>query len=333
MSDLHELLGDPTPDVDVPDLGDLWAKGRKQRRNRNLGRGAVAAAMVGLLGVGGMQIAGNNDNNTRTADVASSENDDAELVPEDRPIDTVGPGLNDHWHNAFGLFVCGEFLPDPQGDFDPVGIHSHQDGLIHIHPWKESATGENATLGLFAETLDIDDDIDDWSQRSCTDGQDNDVPSEFKVVKWDSLSSIDADEIFGDYRSVKLPGDGGVIVIALVAAGTEVPMPPSIAALREELSPPIDGPSSDADFCAEFDALAAEVPEGFIGSPGHVAQIERLLTLAPDGLRGDLVLYRDFLQSGAVDALNDPESTTTANWPQDVQGAVANIQSSAGDMC
>nr|MBA3653662.1 hypothetical protein [Actinomycetota bacterium] len=60
------------------------------------------------------------------------------------------PSLNDHWHAAYGLYLCNEFAPglnDTRGD--KVGIHSHADGLVHIHPTSSAVTGDSATLDKF----------------------------------------------------------------------------------------------------------------------------------------------------------------------------------------
>ena len=85
-----------------------------------------------------------------------------------RPTDGSGaPRLGDHWHAAYGFYICdanddsGRFLPDLTGtkeaqSTDPAtgnnvytdkhfrlyGIHSHGDGVIHYHPYGSRATGE-----------------------------------------------------------------------------------------------------------------------------------------------------------------------------------------------
>jgi hypothetical protein len=65
------------------------------------------------------------------------------------------PG-QDHWHAAFGVNICGEWLSNPATFEDEAnnpgvraGIHTHGDGFIHIHPYYSSEAGKNATLGLF----------------------------------------------------------------------------------------------------------------------------------------------------------------------------------------
>lgn len=56
----------------------------------------------------------------------------------------------DHWHAAFAVEVCGKLLdPVPQAEPDVQGIHTHGDGLIHIHPFTRSAAGNRATLSKF----------------------------------------------------------------------------------------------------------------------------------------------------------------------------------------
>jgi len=65
----------------------------------------------------------------------------------------VPPLVNrDHWHAAYGFFLCGSWA-QPLQDVaqDSTGIHTHADGLIHTHPFVPSAAGKNATMGKFLE--------------------------------------------------------------------------------------------------------------------------------------------------------------------------------------
>jgi hypothetical protein len=67
------------------------------------------------------------------------------------------PTIGDHWHAALGVNVCGEWLP-PAPQFDrraneagvTAGIHSHGDGLIHVHPFA-SDEGTDPTVGRFMD--------------------------------------------------------------------------------------------------------------------------------------------------------------------------------------
>ena len=61
------------------------------------------------------------------------------------PTATVtGPRIGDHWHATYEIVVCGVSQP-------PVpqwlgGVHTHSDGLIHIHPLIPSEQGPGARL-------------------------------------------------------------------------------------------------------------------------------------------------------------------------------------------
>lgn len=70
---------------------------------------------------------------------------------EDRRSDDMGgvPQLSDHIHQAIAFNVCGEFQPDIPTFESPIGIHTHGDGVLHVHPFSQLGVGANATLGRF----------------------------------------------------------------------------------------------------------------------------------------------------------------------------------------
>ena len=157
------------------------------------------------------------------------------------------PVLGDHWHAAYGIYICDEFMPPFEDAVGPPHhLHSHGDGLIHIHPSSNSATGSKATLAVFAETLGMDIDsssIDlpgDFTDVSEGDddcnGEDAEVrlavwkPSAFNqaglATAWDDDPTI-ITENPEDYR----PQDNELVTIAFVPADAEIPQPPSIGAL------------------------------------------------------------------------------------------------------
>ncbi|MGH9284611.1 MAG: hypothetical protein ACRD0M_02905, partial [Acidimicrobiales bacterium] len=61
----------------------------------------------------------------------------------------------DHWQSAYGVYLCDAFAPPVTDRRDPKGIHTHGDGVIHVHPFVPSAAGANATLGVFADAVDM----------------------------------------------------------------------------------------------------------------------------------------------------------------------------------
>jgi hypothetical protein len=189
---------------------------------------------------------------------------------ENRSADALeAPLLSDHWHSAYGFYVCGEFLP-PMPEFiapQNGGTHTHGDGLIHIHPFSSARTGQNATLGnwlddasailgneggIDADELHIpggetftegDDDCDDldgdpvvqvavWENaRDAEDGKDPDIATE----------SLDA---------VRFVRDGMAFTIAFVPEGEEIPPPQTVsdlAGVGADLGVPEDSIPEDAE--------------------------------------------------------------------------------------
>ncbi len=50
----------------------------------------------------------------------------------------------DHWHAAYQVFLCGRRQPNfPTWE---AGVHTHADGVIHIHPFLPSEEGSGARL-------------------------------------------------------------------------------------------------------------------------------------------------------------------------------------------
>lgn len=70
----------------------------------------------------------------------------------------ASPIIGDHWHAFLGVDVCGTWLPNAPA-FEPranepgvrAGLHSHDDGLMHIHPFSTDEAGTKATVGRFID--------------------------------------------------------------------------------------------------------------------------------------------------------------------------------------
>jgi hypothetical protein len=118
-----------------------------------------------------------------------------------------GPTVQDHWHIGFAIIECGEVWPTILNEHDPDGIHTHGDGLIHIHPFNESTTGTGATLEQFLDAIDYSFGPDallsegpsgNWHALDC-DGQ----PSETRLIRGHrdraDTTTIAGDAIFSEY--------------------------------------------------------------------------------------------------------------------------------------
>ncbi len=60
-----------------------------------------------------------------------------------------GPFIGDHWHALYAVFICGQRQPNfPTWE---AGVHTHADGVIHIHPFLRHEEGEGARLTKWFE--------------------------------------------------------------------------------------------------------------------------------------------------------------------------------------
>jgi hypothetical protein len=136
------------------------------------------------------------------------------------------PTLSDHWHSAFGVYVCGAgFQPPVTVQDDPLGIHTHADGLIHIHPFSSEATGSNAKMGVFFEAtginmsndeLELPNDGGTWETGyECPDGG---TVDSLRVAYWaDATSTGGPDAIYtSDFDNIRFTENGGVYIVAVV---------------------------------------------------------------------------------------------------------------------
>jgi hypothetical protein len=155
----------------------------------------------------------------------------------------ASPTLQDHWHNAYGVWDCtsDSFLPNFQSESDPDGIHSHQDGLIHIHPFTAGVTGKEAKLEVFLRNMGAQLDDDTLALpggETLTEGVEcGGEPAVLQVVRFgDVLNSTLVTEVrTEDLADTRFLGDAQGLVIALAPEGAEIPPPNSVEQLAAVL--------------------------------------------------------------------------------------------------
>jgi hypothetical protein len=160
------------------------------------------------------------------------------------------PTQADHWHAAFAVNVCGEWLPNPAA-FDYVsgtnviaGIHTHGDGFIHIHPRSAAETGDNATLGRFLENggwSASEDSIEVWTgpsfDRAKTKWSNGDrCPDDAGRAGMGKpgrvVFEVNCRPVAGDPSDHKL-ADQEVVAIGFLPKGQEMGAPPNAASAPE----------------------------------------------------------------------------------------------------
>jgi hypothetical protein len=144
------------------------------------------------------------------------------------------PTVEDHWHAAYGIYVCDAFLP-PLTDTvqDPTGLHTHGDGIAHLHPFNSAAAGDNATLAKWGATTGLsfsdhgftvgDTTYDDGFECS---GQ----PAEVSLNVWSADDTSAEPRVYtgSDIGRFHFGEDHLAITLAVVPAGTAIPPPPSV---------------------------------------------------------------------------------------------------------
>lgn len=164
--------------------------------------------------------------------------------------ETSPPTTNDHWHAAYGFSFCDqpEFTQlvgakeetDANGNlistaFLRTGVHSHEDGVIHWHPYTSAAVGNRARLGVFFDVYDIE--VTDEAIRfpaeqggqeyvegeTTCDGQ----PGEIRVVVWDNFGDAGAGTTYvSNFDDIRIDRDGMVFSIAFQPKDADVSKPP-----------------------------------------------------------------------------------------------------------
>jgi len=201
-------------------------RGRSGSRVWTVGIVAVVAVGVGLV-------------------VVSRE--DNQAAADARPRIASGDEPGDHWHAALGVNVCGEWLPNApefhtragSGNVQ-AGLHSHGDGLIHIHPYTANEAGENATIGnyfSFGGWSVSEDSFEVWDGEEHSSG--DECNGKEATVRW----SVNGKERTGNPADFR-PQDSDIVAVALLPEGKKIGRPPSAGTQPVDEPPNTGTPST-----------------------------------------------------------------------------------------
>jgi hypothetical protein len=174
--------------------------------------------------------------------------------------DQSPPTIDDHWHAAYGFYLCdtwyelsgnleeltasGQFANQ---EFLRTGVHSHDDGVIHWHPFGSPAVGKNAVLGVFLDTYDVEleDDSLTFPENNrlgfAEDGKYvegetkcNGEDAELSVRAWGSFTDTDDGKRYiANMDRIHIDNDGMVFGIYFTPKDADQPMPPKAQQLPE----------------------------------------------------------------------------------------------------
>jgi hypothetical protein len=138
----------------------------------------------------------------------------------------------DHWHVAYGVDICGKFQPAITDQVDPTGIHTHGDGVLHVHPYVDASAGKNATLGKFADAVHVTLNAGELKLPGGKDYRDGDKcngkPGRVEVQVFSSPSDTKGTLSQVDPRNVRLYNNN-LLTIAFLPKGDPIPPPPAQA--------------------------------------------------------------------------------------------------------
>ena len=158
-----------------------------------------------------------------------------------RDVEALQPTFGDHWHVAYGIYDCridgfqGP-LQDPQTT--NAGIHTHSDGVAHVHPFSSTATGGNANLGTFLEATraTIEDDVAMVFEADAGRPELSEVGTEcngeevvLQIARFAPGETTASEVITENLNEFEFNADQEGMVIALAPAGFDIPPPPADA--------------------------------------------------------------------------------------------------------
>ena len=165
------------------------------------------------------------------------------------PPDEGGPTIDDHWHHAYGFYLCDRWVTldgdaeerDSNGRptnvaYMRTGVHSHDDGLIHWHPFSSASYGDRARLGVFLDVYDVrlTDDLLEFppSQQSGARFAEDETTCDGDTAELSvRVGSIDPDAdvslVDDGFTDLRLDRDAMTIAIVFAPSGVDPGRPPS----------------------------------------------------------------------------------------------------------
>ena len=188
---------------------------------------------------------------------------------------TNQPG--DHWHTAFQVNICGEWLTaqpqfekpaDNPNQQTNVGIHTHGDNLIHTHPFVVSEEGDNARLAKFADYGGwsvSSDSINAWTGPASKVGQkqwsngDTCPFGQYKGQKGELTWEVDGKPRTGNPSDYKMV-DGETLGIYFLPKGAERAFPPNACTAFAQINDNSTANLSKNSPCIAIDATTTTLP-------------------------------------------------------------------------
>jgi hypothetical protein len=168
--------------------------------------------------------------------------------------EALAPRVGDHWHAAYGVYDTDHFItPFVDKGEDSTGIHTHGEGLMHIHPFATRVTGKGANISAFLDDVggkvsDTSIDVPGLKDKNGDKTSDGKV-GHLELWVWDN-PGVTTPQVIRKDIGKWAPKDQSIWVLAFVPDGTKPTMPQSALnlqdpkALEEGRDPAVHGDSS-----------------------------------------------------------------------------------------
>jgi hypothetical protein len=143
----------------------------------------------------------------------------------------------DHWHEAFGINICGTYQPDLPEAVNS-GIHTHGDGLIHVEATNSAETGKHATLGKFVGDYGSGFRVSDTEIRlpggkTYKNGDKcGDTPGRVAVYRWDSVNDETPTIITSGIDNIRIANEK-IVTFSFNPDGANLEKPASVKGLAD----------------------------------------------------------------------------------------------------
>lgn len=196
------------------------------------------------------------------------------------PPAAIAPTQSDHWYDAFAFDICGKLEPNPPANpnLATTGINTSGNGLISVAPKSSADAGHNATLGRFVSLypgMELSSSSVQYPGGKLYVNGDRcgAKAGQVEVQVWSSLAATTGHLVKGNPTGLHL-GNGQLITIGFVPAGTALPRPSS----SDNLLHPT-GTQASTTTTTTPKAPVTVAPHGVTGPPTHS------ITLPPNTAR------------------------------------------------
>ena len=204
-------------EADIAEHSSQQPRGRLSFALKLLGLTCAGALIAGVIVLGYSTFRQSSDASSGVLTLGSDDPLAVAAYRHDSPRPQIS---RDHWHASYAIFIGDQRQPNIP-TFE-AGVHTHGDGIIHIHPFQSSEEGTGASLQNFFKYGggDLTDAILQIPGTTVTYHQDDPVPGDGgpgHIYIFESAAGCNSLDLVGQWVRVPpsfVPQDGQCIRVA-----------------------------------------------------------------------------------------------------------------------